>query len=45
MNIKQMIFISLTVLTLIALSNCTSEGEIMQVSFKVDGMSIRGGIL
>jgi copper chaperone CopZ len=40
-----MIFISLTVLTLIALSNCTSEGEIMQISFKVDGMSIRGGIL
>jgi hypothetical protein len=45
MNIKQMIFISLTVLTLIVLSNCKSEGEIMQASFKVDGMSIRAGIL
>jgi hypothetical protein len=45
MIFKQMIFLSLTLLTLIVLSNCKSEGEIMQASFKVDGMSIRGGIL
>ena len=42
MIIKQMIF---TLLTLIVLSNCKSEGEIMQASFMVDGMAIRGGIL
>ena len=45
MNIKQMIFISFTLLTLVVLSNCKNEGEIMQASFKVNGMSIRGGIL
>lgn len=45
MIIKQIILISFTLLTLIVLSNCKSEGGIMQASFKVDEMSIRGGIL
>lgn len=35
----------LGLLTLIVLSNCKSKGEIIHASFKVDGMSIRGGIL
>ncbi len=45
MIIKQMILISLALLALIVLSNCKSEGETMQASFEVDGMSIKGGIL
>jgi hypothetical protein len=38
-------YISFILLIIIALSNCKSEGEIMQASFEVDGMSIKGGIL
>lgn len=45
MIIKQLILISLTLLTFIVFLNCKSEGKIMQASFKVDGMSIKGGIL
>jgi len=35
----------LTLITVIVLSGCNNKGEIMQASFEVDGMSIKGGML
>ena len=38
-------YVSLMLLAIIVLTGCNNKGEIMQASFEVDGMSIRGGIL
>ncbi len=38
-------YVSFALLAVIFLTDCNNKGKIMQASFEVDGMSIRGGIL